>query len=189
MKIEKITKYVVASAPSRSSSDTFSRMIPMSLPRVRWLERDGTVKYESEPTPVNINLKKQKKEEKEAEKTPPPPRRIGGLTRQENAIYELAVKGMEIPDISKELNIDEERIRAIGRDIRRIKGVIPTLEPKKKPSRIRIVPNETAFNVYDLIQKGMLQEDIAKKCQIGIDTVRTYKYQVIAYLENQKEKQ
>ena len=161
----------------------------MSLPRVRWLEKDGVVKYAGDPIPVNIDLKKEKKKTKQADEAPAPPLRIGGLTRQENAIYELAIKGMEIADISKKLNIDENRVRAIGRDILKIKGEISTLEPKNRPSKISDVPSETAFKVYEMIQKGMIYRDISRRCQVSKDTVRNYKYQVLAYLEKQKEKQ
>jgi len=64
MIIEKITKYVVASSPSRSSSNTFSRMVPMSVPRVRWLERDGSFKPAGKPEPVNIDLGKVKRKKR-----------------------------------------------------------------------------------------------------------------------------
>lgn len=42
MKIEKVSTYIVAATPSRSTeTQTTSRKILMSLPRVRWLERDN----------------------------------------------------------------------------------------------------------------------------------------------------
>lgn len=42
MKIEKVSTYIVASTPSRSSGEQSTmRKILLSLPRVRWLERDN----------------------------------------------------------------------------------------------------------------------------------------------------
>lgn len=44
MKIEKVSKYIVQSTASRSSSgQTTTRKILMSLPRVKWIERDDNV--------------------------------------------------------------------------------------------------------------------------------------------------
>lgn len=50
MHIEKITRYIPDVSPSRSgSSEGFGiRKVPMSLPRVRWLERDGFVPVSEE---------------------------------------------------------------------------------------------------------------------------------------------
>lgn len=55
MHIEKVTRYVNTASPSRSSSGTITvRKIPLSLPRVRWLERDPDYKPSSEPEDVKI---------------------------------------------------------------------------------------------------------------------------------------
>lgn len=52
MKIEKISTYIVSSTPSRSSSGkTTVRSVLMSLPRVRWLERDNP-QPESKPEDI-----------------------------------------------------------------------------------------------------------------------------------------
>lgn len=50
MQIEKITRYIPDVSPSRSgSSDGFGiRKVPLSLPRVRWLERDGFIPVSEE---------------------------------------------------------------------------------------------------------------------------------------------
>lgn len=57
MHIEKVTRYVNTASPSRSSSGTITvRKIPLSLPRVRWLERDPDFKTPPEPeTTVVVN--------------------------------------------------------------------------------------------------------------------------------------
>lgn len=40
MQIEKVSKYIPVSTPSRSSEQTTMRQMMVSLPRVKWLERD-----------------------------------------------------------------------------------------------------------------------------------------------------
>ena len=56
MHIEKVTKYVNLASPSRSSSSTVTvRTVPMSLPRVRWLERDPDYKPEGVINPASEN--------------------------------------------------------------------------------------------------------------------------------------
>jgi hypothetical protein len=53
LKIEKVTRMVSATDPSRSTSGSF-RMVPMSLPRVRWLERDVEKPGAIEPVTVTL---------------------------------------------------------------------------------------------------------------------------------------
>lgn len=53
LKIEKVTRMVSATDPSRSMSGSF-RMVPISLPRVRWLERDVEKPGAIEPVTVTL---------------------------------------------------------------------------------------------------------------------------------------
>ena len=64
MEIERITKYVAANSPSKSAQNVeHARMIPMSLARVRWLERDP--EYVSAYQAAEKLFKKEVKEKSE----------------------------------------------------------------------------------------------------------------------------
>ena len=90
MQIEKVTKYVNLASPSRSSSSTVTvRTVAMSLPRVRWLERDPDFKPSVEPEQVtiingSIAGKSMVRRVKNLEKGMP-------LTNSEQRAYELGV--------------------------------------------------------------------------------------------------
>jgi len=91
MQIEKITKYVNTAAPSRSSSSNITvRTIPLSLPRVRWLERDPDFKPPPEPQDMKVvNGRVAGSKILELTKC----MKVGdALTNSEQQAYELAVK-------------------------------------------------------------------------------------------------
>ena len=188
MKIEKVTKYVIASSPSRSTSDTYSRMIPMSLPRVRWIERDdefgSASKFQSEQPPIPRDQKEKKSSNGNAALS----LRIDGLTPQEHKIYEMAIGGASLSEIATAVGLSEKRVMVIGRSIRRLKGDIEVLMPKSRNSKMLVEPPEIAFKVYHMIVEGMKYSEISSRLSVSKDTIRIYKHRVKAHLDNQEAK-
>jgi hypothetical protein len=66
MNIEKVSKFVAQTTPSRSGEGTFSRQILLSIPRLRWLEADiDSCTYYSQYTPDGLKTHKEEKKIKE----------------------------------------------------------------------------------------------------------------------------
>lgn len=105
MKIDKITTYYPASSPSRSSSSETNsvRMIPLSLPRIMWLERDDNASNENAaPEPGDkLNIT-------------PRQRALMGkpLNKRERECIELRNAGETIANISKKLGMDAATVRS-----------------------------------------------------------------------------
>jgi hypothetical protein len=95
LKIEKVTRMVSATDPSRSTSGSF-RMVPMSLPRVRWLERDVEKPGVSTPIPVAL-----------------PQRQVARMKVGEfdERCFELHCKGYSFVSVAKILGIGKTSAR------------------------------------------------------------------------------
>jgi len=95
LKIEKVTRMVSATDPSRSTSGSF-RMVPMSLPRVRWLERD--VEKPGVVAPVTVAL---------------PQRQAARMKKGEfdEQCFELHCKGYSFENVAKMLGIGKTSAR------------------------------------------------------------------------------
>ena len=95
LKIEKITRMVSATDPSRSTSGSF-RMVPMSLPRVRWLERD--VEKPGAVAPITVAL---------------PQRQVARMKKGEfdEQCFELHCKGYSFENVAKMLGIGKTSAR------------------------------------------------------------------------------
>jgi hypothetical protein len=66
MNIEKVSKFVSQTTPSRSGEGSFSRQILLSIPRLRWLETDiDSCTYYSQYTPDGLKTHKEEKKIRE----------------------------------------------------------------------------------------------------------------------------
>ena len=103
MKIEKISRYVPIATSSRSSTDTDTiRHMLVSLPRVRWLEREDISdlslnKYKTEGEPIELYDHGS----------------YVALTQRERLMHNMFEKGMSVFDIAKEKSMNTSNVARI----------------------------------------------------------------------------
>ena len=114
MHIQKISRYVPVAAPTNSTSESISsRKMLMSLPRVKWLERDPDYKpngfFEEDlppPPPPSPNV----------------PKAGMPLSDREDEIYKLRMGGESFTDIARRFGISSDTVRGMFSRARRKRG-------------------------------------------------------------------
>ena len=129
MEIEKISKYMITTTISHSKANSDggeSRRVLVSVPRVRWLERDIVVEPPKKrlardflPPPRTLAIKRVK--DIHAKPILPRTRGADGLTPREREVESLIKQGKTAKEIVQELSITADNFRKIRRRIANIR--------------------------------------------------------------------
>ena len=103
MRIEKVSRIVTVSPPYGSGNQTSTRRVLMSLPRIRWLERDGD-NTPPEPPPVEDEIAT-------IEKKAFPFYAYHPLYPREKEAHELHKAGKTVLEIAGHMSIPQKTVR------------------------------------------------------------------------------